>query len=161
MDKAEFERRVIACTDKLYRVAISIMERRADAEDAVQDALLCAWRGIRGLRDERYFETWLTRIRINQCRTALRRRRRQLPADTSALERLSAPEPEPPDPALAAALKRLDAKYRLPLVLHYANDMSLADTAAALRITVSACKWRIHQGTKKLRLLYGQEVADK
>ena len=67
----EFSERVRACQARLYRVAVSISH--ADAEDAVSEALLKAWKHAPGLRSDAYFETWLTRIVINECRTLLRR----------------------------------------------------------------------------------------
>ena len=54
-----------AYADGVYRVALGYLRSAHDAEDAVQDALLSAWRALGSLRDEQYFETWLMRILIN------------------------------------------------------------------------------------------------
>ena len=63
----------------LYRVAMSYTGNVSDAADAVQEALLRAWNRRDTLRDERYFDTWLMRVVINESKTLLRRRRRVLP----------------------------------------------------------------------------------
>ena len=76
MNKPEFVQRVEDYQARMYRVALTILGRGADAEDAVQDALLSAWRALGSLRDEQYFETWLMRILINVCRSELRARAR-------------------------------------------------------------------------------------
>ena len=74
MLQAEFVQRVRACERRLYRVARAQLPSEADCEDAVQEALLRAWDRLDTLREEAYFETWLIRILINQCKTFYRRR---------------------------------------------------------------------------------------
>lgn len=158
MNKPEFVDRVELCQAKLYRVALTILSSGADAEDAVQDALLSAWRALGSLRDERYFETWLMRILINVCRSELRARSRRAAADLSALPEM--PVPPPPDLRLFAALEQLDAKYRLPLMLHCAEGYSIDEVAAMLRLPAGAVKWRVRQGRVKLGEIIEREGAD-
>ena len=52
MDEMEFERRARACTDRLFRVCYAILPDRADREDAIQEALIKAWRRVGTLKDE-------------------------------------------------------------------------------------------------------------
>ena len=79
MDKQTFSEGVRRMERRLYRVAMSYTGNVPDAADAVQEALLRAWRRRDTLRDERYFETWLMRVLINESKTLLRKRRRMLP----------------------------------------------------------------------------------
>lgn len=158
MNKPEFVQRVENYQARMYRVALTILGRGADAEDAVQDALLSAWRALGSLRDERYFETWLMRILINVCRGELRRRARYRGGDMDSLPEL--PAPPPPDPHLFYALERLEAKYRLPLMLHCAEGYSVGEVAQILRLPAGAVKWRISQGRTRLRKLMDEEGAD-
>lgn len=134
----EFSERVRACQARLYRVAVSILRSHADAEDAVSEALLKAWKHAPGLRSDAYFETWLTRIVINECRTLLRRGR------TCASCELK-------DVGLRMLIDALPEKYRLPLVMRCALDMSYDEIARALRIPRGAVKWRVEQGKKRVR----------
>ena len=99
MTKADFIRRVRGCERRLYRVARTMLPSEADCEDAVQEALLRAWDRLDTLREEAYFETWLMRIVINQCRTFYRRRP---PAPAQLTEDI--PGPEGGDTALLEAL---------------------------------------------------------
>ena len=66
---------VTARVPDAYRLARAILLDDAEAEDAVQEASLAAWRARGSLRDATRFEPWFDRILINQCRDQLRRRR--------------------------------------------------------------------------------------
>ena len=158
MNKPEFVQRVEDYQARMYRVSLTILGRGADAEDAVQDALLSAWRALGSLRDEQYFETWLMRILINVCRGELRARARFKGGDIDSLPEL--PAPPPPDPHLFYALERLEEKYRLPLMLHCAEGYSVGEVAQILRLPAGAVKWRISQGRTRLRKLMDEEGAD-
>lgn len=147
MPVEEFSERVRACQARLYRVAVSILRSHADAEDAVSEALLKAWKHALGLRSDAYFETWLTRIVINECRTLLRRGRARASCE---LKDVYAAE-EPPDVGLRMLIDALPEKYRLPLVMRCALDMSYDEIARALRIPRGAVKWRVEQGKKRVR----------
>ena len=68
MNRTDFILRVRGCERRLYRVARTMLRSDADCEDAVQEALLKAWSKLGSLREEQFFETWLIRILINECR---------------------------------------------------------------------------------------------
>ena len=146
MSEREFSQRAMRCAPKLWRIAYLILRNGADCDDAVQEALLRAWAHIGSLRDPALFETWLVRILINAARTQLRRR----PDAARLAEALPAEEP-PPDGALRDAIRGLEMKYRVPLVLHHLEGYSLEECAAMLRLPVSTVKWRLHQARKQLK----------
>lgn len=99
------------------------------------------------MKDEAYFETWLTRILINESKSLLRRRAHMPGALPESL-----PEPEAPDNmALSEALGSLDVKLRIPLVLHYMEGYSVKEIAALLRLPETTIKWRMHEGRKRLK----------
>ena len=79
MSQEEFERRVLALTQSLYRVCYSLLRREQDREDAVQSCILLAWERRRQLRDPEKFRPWIMRILVNCCRSQLRRTQRELP----------------------------------------------------------------------------------
>ncbi len=148
MDSREFAQRVEAMQGALYRVAYGLLLNRADCADAVQEALLRAWEKRGSLREAAYFETWLTRILINECYGMLRRRRAALPLD-------GLPEPAAPpdaDPALHDAIARLDRKLRLPVVLHYMEGYGVDDIARMLRVPSGTIKTRLARARALLRL---------
>ena len=75
MDEQEFSRRVMQSRDKLFRIAYTLLHNEQDCADALQEALLRAWQNLSRLREERYFDTWLVRILINECKRLRARRR--------------------------------------------------------------------------------------
>ena len=157
MDAESFARRVEGMQGALYRVAYGLLLNRADCADAVQEALLRAWEKRASLREERYFETWLTRILINECYTTLRRRRAALPLD-------GLPEPVAPpdaDPALHDAIARLDRKLRLPVVLHYMEGYGVGDIARMLRLPSGTVKTRLARARALLRLQLSDEPTEE
>ena len=86
-DVTAFEALVEARVGSMTRTAMAILGREDEARDAVQDALVTAWRELASLRDPGAFDAWLTRILVNRCRRGLRRiglaRVREIPAATS------------------------------------------------------------------------------
>ena len=88
MDGTEFTRRVIKAERKLYRIAYSILWNDQDCCDAAQETMAKAWQYKEKLYSEAYFDTWLVRILINECRSMLRKRKR----DVSELDE-DMPEP--------------------------------------------------------------------
>ena len=145
MDQQQFIARTQAVQGRLYRVSRTLLRCDADCEDAVQEAIVKAWVKLDTLREEQYFETWLIRILINECKNVYRRK---IPGEALP-ETLTAPEP--PDPALRDALERLDVKFRLPLVLHYLEGYRVREIAKMLRLPEGTVKRRLHQARKLLK----------
>ena len=154
MLQADFNQRVRACERRLYRVARTMLPQESDCEDAVQEALLRAWDRLDTLREEAWFETWLIRILINQCRTFYRRRP---PASAELTEDI--PRPEPQDTPLLDALTALPQKPRVALELHYIEGYSVAETARILRLPEGTVKWRLKRGRELLKASLNREEA--
>ena len=154
MTREDFIARVRVCERRLYRVARTLLPSEADCEDAVQEALLRAWVKCGSLREAAYFETWLIRILINQCRAF--HRRRSL-GETALSEDI--PAAEGADRALLAALKALPERYGIALELHCIEGYSIKECAAMLRVPEGTVKWRLHQGRGQLRRTLGEEDA--
>ena len=147
MNEREFSTRVRACTDKLWRVSWAILQNGADCDDALQEALMRAWRHIGALRDERYFETWLTRILINECKDVLKRRAK----GPRALPESVAEAPQPEYRELWDAIRALPVNERIPLVLKYVEGYRTRDIAAMLRLPETTVKWRLHSARQHMR----------
>ena len=159
MDERQFSQRVRACEQKLYNTARMLLPCQADCEDAVQEALFKAWARLDSLRDTGRFEAWLMRILINECKMLLRRRRaHRESALTGAEEDFCVPDAPPGAEEMRAALRALEEKYRLPLLLHLAEGFEVVDVARMLRLSQGAVKWRIHKGRQLLRAALEQEV---
>ena len=79
MTEADFEARVTALTEDMYRVAATLLRGHHDRQDAVQECIWKAWRNLRYLRDDAAFRPWLMRILINECYNVKRAHRRISP----------------------------------------------------------------------------------
>ena len=146
MNKDEFAQQMIAQTDRMYRVAFTLLRNDEDCRDAMQETALKAWEKRATLREERFFATWLTRILINECRNIQRKRKRIVSLD-------ALPETPVPahDPTLSLAMQRLPEKLRLPLALHYIEDMPYAQISQILHLPQTTIVGRIHRAKQQLR----------
>lgn len=146
MEKDFFVQEIDAHSGMLYRVAFTILRNDDACRDALQDAVLKAWEKRHILRQERYFRTWITRILINTCYDAQKKRKRIV-----YLDELPEPVSSPPDPSLQLALQSLPEKLRLPLVLFYSEGMSYDEIAQTLKLPQSTVRGRIHRAKAELR----------
>lgn len=153
MQKVDFTARVLGCERRLYRIARTILRSDADCEDAIQEALLRAWSRLGTLREEAYFETWLIRILINECRTLMRRRQS---IEVELSEDIAQPDSQ--ERALLAALLKLPEKHRIPLELHCIEGYSVKETAQLLHLPEGTVKWRLSRGRTLLKTELGEEA---
>jgi RNA polymerase sigma-70 factor (ECF subfamily) len=138
----------------------------ADAEDAVQTALVKAFRSLGQLEDGAKFAGWLMRITVNTCLDTLRTRTdKQSLADfatsVQVFPRLGQQDPTPATLAsrserlerLRAAIGRLPEEQRVVLMLHYAEDMTYEQMAEYLQVPASTVQGRLHRAKQALREL--------
>jgi RNA polymerase sigma-70 factor (ECF subfamily) len=144
---------VMARLGDAYRLARAILLDDGEAEDAVQEASLSAWRRQRSLRDPAKFEAWFDRILINQCRDQLRKRHRavRLASPSVAFDVTAAPPETGRDAELDGALAVLDVDHRVVVVMRYWQDRTVDDIAARLGIPAGTVKSRLHNAMKTLR----------
>jgi RNA polymerase sigma-70 factor, ECF subfamily len=155
-DQAAFIDLIRPRTPRLLAIAFRVIGDHELAEDAVQDALVLAWRDLKGLRDPDRFDAWLHRLVVNQCiRQAKRERRR-----TSALRGVPTPGAGAgPDEFGAVALRdqlergfeRLSPEQRAALVLHHFAGYSLAELAETLSIPPGTARSRLHYAHVAMR----------
>ncbi|MEO6207703.1 MAG: sigma-70 family RNA polymerase sigma factor [Candidatus Limnocylindrales bacterium] len=153
-DEEAFDALARLVGDRCMGVAFRILRDSHLAEDAVQSALIVAWRELRTLRDPDRFEPWLHRILTNECYAEARRRTRWstdirlLPTDGSS------------DPAIVAvndrdqlerAFRRLTLEQRAVLVFHHYLGLPLPAVAERLGIPPGTAKSRLHYATSALR----------
>jgi RNA polymerase sigma factor (sigma-70 family) len=154
-DEEAFDALARTVGDRCMAIACRILRDADLAEDAVQAALITAWRDLRALRDPDRFEPWLHRILTNACYAEARRRRRWsaqvriLPSDGAF---------DPGDfltvddrDQLERALRRLTLEQRAVLVFHHYLELSLPEVADRLGIPVGTVKSRLHYAMAALR----------
>ena len=159
-DEGAFARLVDVEAPAAYRLALTITRSPAEAEDAVQDAFVQAWRGIDSLRDPDRWSAWFRRLLV---RCAVERaRRRHLVREVDLELALDVPRLEPSTHpaehlALLAALGRLDPSDRAIISLRFFADLEMKDVADALGIPLGTAKSRLHRALERLRERMGQE----
>ena len=154
MDRQEFAARTQALRQRLYRTAYLYLGREADALEAVDEAVYQALRSLGKLRQEDLFETWLTRILINECHRELRRRRRL--SGEEALPETAGPDAYDHLP-LKDAVARLPEMLRAVVILRYFTGYTQSETAAALDIPQGTVATRQRRALELLRLELGEE----
>jgi RNA polymerase sigma factor (sigma-70 family) len=141
-----------------YRVALAILRDHAEAEDALQEAALNAWRSFHQMRgDETAARAWFLAIVSNRCRSRFRsgwwRRGRAAGGDVN-LDRLESGRHESVVELrtdLAGALGRLTPDQRAALCLYYQLDLPQAEVARILGVRVGTVKSRLSRGVQTLR----------
>jgi RNA polymerase sigma-70 factor (ECF subfamily) len=146
---------------RLWAVALRTLGDREEAADALQDALLSAYRRADSYRGEARVTTWLHRIVVNAC---LDRVRRESVRPTVPLpEREGADPADPRDPLaeretaveVQAALATLPADQRVAIVLVDLQGMSVDEVAAVLQVPAGTVKSRCSRGRARLALSLG------
>jgi RNA polymerase sigma-70 factor (ECF subfamily) len=131
-----------------------VLGDRTEAEDAVQEALVLAWRGWARLRDATRFEAWFDRILVNVCYERLRGRKRapsEILSPDAPLPAKDAFAPALARDAIARALPKLTPEQRIVVVLRYWRDLSVEEIAERVRIPSGTVRSRLHYALRTLR----------
>src|SRR5690242_7244253 len=125
--------RIDGALDDAYRLAAVILGNPADAEDAVADTALAAWRARRRLRDISRFDAWFGRILVNTCRDRLRRRRTRAVVEIDVAivdDRPDFRDAMVRRDLVARAMARLPVDEQIALALRFWADLSIESIAA-------------------------------
>ena len=154
-DEAAFVDLVRLRADRLYAIAYRVLRDVDRAEDAVQDALVIAWRDLRGLRDPDRFDAWLHRLVVRECIDQATRERRR----TANLRMLPIDGPVASDDLLTLAdrdqlergFRRLSPQQRAILVLHHYEGYAPSEIADLLGIPPGTARSRLHHAHRAMR----------
>lgn len=141
--------------DRCYALAYRILRDPDRAQDAVQQALLGAWRDLPTLREAERFDAWLYRLVVNACYVEARGERRR----TARVRALSAVPGITPDiargvaarDALQGAFRALTPEHRAVVVLHHHFGYQLTEIAETLGIPAGTARSRLHTAVLQLR----------
>lgn len=148
MNKEQFTAEVLKAEKSLYHIAKSILKDDEDCADAMQNAVLSAYKNLPSLKNEAYFRTWMTRILMNECFRLIRGRKPQVPYEEYMKEKEADTRTYS---ELYLAVRQMEELYRLPFVLHYVEGYSVKETGQILKLSESAVKVRLHRARKLMR----------
>ena len=154
-DREAFAVLALQVSDSLYTVAHRILRDTSLAEDALQNALVIAWRRIPHLREPDRFEAWFHRILVHACYDESQRARHW----TANVRLLPVDGPSTPDGSasfadrdqLERAFRRLPVDQRAVFVLHHYVGLPLVEVAELLEIPAGTARSRLHYATRGLR----------
>ena len=184
MTNEQFVERVLEAEAGMYRVARSILHNEEDCADAAQNAILKAFDKLDTLKHEKYFKTWLTRILINECFRILEKRKSEVSYEEymiyegkgSMISEVSHADAwddvshahentglyvsgSDTGSGVFDAICSLDAKYRVPFVLHYVEGYSVKELSGMLGLGTSNVKVRLSRARAMLRdILEGEAI---
>ncbi len=147
-----FDRLVGPLAEAAYGLALTMLRDPAEAEDAVQEAALKAWRRLDTLRDGSAVRPWFFAIVANQCRSVRRARWwtvlrvADAPAGVDGVEDAAARGTD-----LRRALAGLGAGERLALYLYFFEDLPMEEVAVAMGVSEPAARSRVYRAVKRLR----------
>ncbi len=159
---------------RLYRVALSIMNDDAEVEDIMQVAYINAWENLERFAFKASFSTWLTRILINESLLRLKKRSRSVNMNDDKMDKeiyqQHTKEVQTPVAkiinaelklALEDAIRQLPEKYRTVFIMREIEDMNVAETQACLDISEANVKARLNRAKvllkKRLSSFYKKE----
>ena len=176
-DTRAFDELVRRYRDKVYRLSFKILRHEEDAAEALQDAFLSAYRGLKNFKVESTFSTWLYRIATNASLMKYRKRREghvsleqsqntdenaemlQIPDwSTQPLKELLDSETRE---VMDEGIQRLPEELRTVFILRDIEDLSNAEVAQILDLTVAAVKSRLHRARIALRDRLTRYFSDK
>ena len=155
-DHDAFSALVDGSIGRLYAVACLILRDRDRAHDAVQEAMIAAWRDIRGLRDPERVDAWFRRLVVRACYRQARREQRRAVVELRVVSQLpqTAPGPElsvVDRDQLERGFERLAPDQRAVLVLYHYLGLPLADVAETLDIPTGTVKSRLNRAHAAMR----------
>jgi RNA polymerase sigma-70 factor (ECF subfamily) len=158
-DAASFTYLVTQYKDLAFAIAIRILQNEQDAEEAVQDAFVQAFRKIKNFRGESRFSTWLCSIVVNHSLTRARKRKRVVPySDLEVAEgQIDAIDnsyrqltPQEQTKYINLALERLAPEDRTLLTLYYLEEQPIGEIAEITGISKENTKMRLHRARGKM-----------
>lgn len=161
-DEAAIETLIHTYQHLVYRLAYSILDDAAEADEAAQDTFVSALGALRSYRGDAAFKTWLYAITVNVCRGRLRKQhaKERLQQVMQSLFQITQPDAEHPEFAIASheadeavrkAVHALDEKLQLPIILRYEHELPIAEIAQVLQVSQRTVHTRLRAAHDQLR----------
>lgn len=147
--------------DMVYRLALSQMKNRTDADDIFQEVFVRLVGHIQDLESWEHVKAWLIRVTINCARKHFDQywnKNVDYIEDTERLEDEAAEYEVPEEHPVRAAVARLPAKYRTVVHLYYYEELSIAEIAQLTGQKESTVKSQMHRAREILKGILGEEI---
>ena len=132
----------------MYKTARAILYSDEDVADAVQDTILCCYENLAQLKKPSGFRSWLTKILINKCNDILRKKQMLVYCSEVPEEASSGQEFE--NVEWNEALKTLDEKYRLVIMLYYVEGFKTREISEILGLPEATVRTRLSRARQKV-----------
>ncbi len=157
----EFVKLINENRSKLYKTAMAILKNDDDACDAIQDALLSAYKNISSLKNKKYFLTWLTRILINKCYDIINKNKKVTYVDSDITDNtIGYVDSYNVESILENTLNRIDDSLREVAVLYYYDELSVEDISNILSIPKGTVKSRLSRARTQLYEIIKKEEGE-
>lgn len=173
-DRRAFSRLVAMHQRRVYACAVQMLGDGGDADDAVQETFVRAWRAIARFDGRSQLSTWLYRVCVNVCLNHIRKRKRHVASDI-ADPRVPEPSADPTqgqtDPRhalearqlsgrIATALEGLSESLRTTVIMVLVNGMPQKEVADVLGCSEGTIAWRIHEARRRLRIALADQASE-
>ena len=153
-DPDAFARLMRSQMQSMYKTAGAILFNDEDVADAISDTILACWENLSGLKNNRFFKTWMTRILVNKCSDIIRRKKYfigdelpDMPYTESGYENAEWKE----------AIGQIPEKYRLVMLLYHIEGFSTGDIGEILDIPEGTVRSRLARGREYLAREYAKK----
>lgn len=136
----------------LFNIAIAILKNEDDSGDAISETIIKGYENIKGLREPKFFKTWITRILINESKKILKRKSKVILMEEwqeqNQTQQLNTNSEEVLD--LKVALAKLSKEQYSVIMLFYYNDLKINEISAILDIPEGTVKSRLSNAKQRL-----------
>ena len=133
----------------LFKLAKGILNNDTDAEDALAEAVLTAWKKRDQVQDNSRFDAWLYRITINKAITMRHKKNREIPYEDIPEDQDI--EEEDMQSEIWEYVLRLKPKYSIPIILYYRDELSVREIAEFTGLKEGTIKSRLHRAREMLK----------
>lgn len=163
-DDEAFSLLINDCKEKLYKIAFAYLKDEEESLDIVSDTVYKAYMDINKLKNPEFFNTWITRILINNAINRLKKNKRIILVDE--YEKFDNFSPMVSDIGLDVpkcidlynAIDKLNVKSKSIIILKYFQDMTISEISKVLKIPEGTIKVYLQRSLKKLRIELGEDL---
>ena len=157
----EIEEIIDRYQNMVYGLALARTGSASDADDVFQEVFLAYHQSGKAFRDEDHRKAWLLKTAVNFSRRVTASTWRKKTAPLSEREDVPVPFREPEENLVWEAVQSLEEAYRLPIYLHYFQELTTEEIGKALSLRPGTVRMRLSRGRDKLRELLKGEYFDE